>query len=44
MNEGQFFLAVALLLPALYLTMKFIVWFADKIEEKEMKKINFGYY
>ena len=35
MNEGQFFLAVALLLPALYWTMKFIVWFAEKVEKKK---------
>tara|TARA_Y100001963_G_C6609750_1_gene366469 strand:- start:336 stop:443 length:108 start_codon:yes stop_codon:yes gene_type:complete len=35
MNEGQFFLAVALLLPALYWTMRFIVWFAEKVERKK---------
>tara|TARA_R100000030_G_scaffold71169_1_gene54750 strand:+ start:525 stop:632 length:108 start_codon:yes stop_codon:yes gene_type:complete len=35
MNEGQFFLAVALMLPALYFTMKGIVWFAEKIEKKK---------
>ena len=35
MNEGQFFLAVALMLPALYWTMKFIVWFAEKVERKK---------
>tara|TARA_R100001015_G_C4526739_1_gene94230 strand:+ start:498 stop:605 length:108 start_codon:yes stop_codon:yes gene_type:complete len=35
MNEGQFFLAIALLLPALYWTMKFIVWFAEKVERKK---------
>mgnify|MGYP003141853475 CR=1 FL=1 len=35
MNEGQFFLAVALMLPALYFTMKAIVWFAEKVEKKK---------
>ena len=35
MNEGQFFLAVALMLPALYWTMRFIVWFAEKVERKK---------
>tara|TARA_R100000995_G_scaffold83827_1_gene60775 strand:+ start:325 stop:432 length:108 start_codon:yes stop_codon:yes gene_type:complete len=35
MNEGQFFLAVALLLPALYWTMRLIVWFAEKVERKK---------
>tara|TARA_R100001015_G_C4593634_1_gene148956 strand:- start:33 stop:140 length:108 start_codon:yes stop_codon:yes gene_type:complete len=35
MNEGQFFLAVALMLPALYWTMKFIVWFAERVERKK---------
>tara|TARA_Y100000356_G_C11067544_1_gene187167 strand:- start:235 stop:342 length:108 start_codon:yes stop_codon:yes gene_type:complete len=35
MNEGQFFLALILMLPALYFTMKFIVWFAEKIEKKK---------
>jgi len=35
MGEGQFFLAIALLLPALYYTMKFIVWFAEKVERKK---------
>ena len=38
MSELQFFLAVAALLPALYLTMTFIVWFSDKMEEKNEKK------
>ncbi len=38
MNEGQFFLAVAALLPALYWTLKFIVWFAEKVESKNEKK------
>tara|TARA_A100001011_G_C13773880_1_gene620300 strand:+ start:483 stop:599 length:117 start_codon:yes stop_codon:yes gene_type:complete len=38
MNEGQFFLAVAAMLPALYYTMKLIVWFSDKMEEKNEKK------
>tara|TARA_R100001510_G_scaffold50491_1_gene49542 strand:+ start:613 stop:720 length:108 start_codon:yes stop_codon:yes gene_type:complete len=35
MGEGQFFLAIALLVPALYYTMKFIVWFAEKVERKK---------
>ena len=35
MNEGQFFLALILMLPALYFTMKGIVWFAEKIEKKK---------
>jgi|TARA_Y100000289_G_C3893191_1_gene135067 hypothetical protein len=35
MNEGQFFLALILMLPALYFTMKFIVWFAEKVEKKK---------
>ena len=35
MNEGQFFLALALMIPALYFTMKGIVWFAEKIEKKK---------
>lgn len=35
MNEGQFFLALILMLPALYFTLKFIVWFAEKIEKKK---------
>jgi len=35
MNEGQFFLAVVLMLPALYWTMRFIVWFAEKVERKK---------
>ena len=35
MNEGQFFLALILMLPALYFTMKAIVWFAEKIEKKK---------
>ena len=35
MNEGQFFLAIALLVPALYYTMKFIVWFAEKVEKRK---------
>ena len=35
MSEGQFFLAIILMLPALYFTMKFIVWFAEKIEKKK---------
>ena len=35
MNEGQFFLAIILMLPALYFTMKFIVWFAEKVEKKK---------
>jgi len=35
MNEGQFFLAIALLVPALYYTMKFIVWFAEKVENRK---------
>ena len=38
MNEGQFFLAVAAMLPALYYTMKLIVWFSDKMEGKNEKK------
>ena len=35
MNEGQFFLALALMIPALYFTMKGIVWFAEKVEKKK---------
>ena len=35
MNEGQFFLALILMLPALYFTMKLIVWFAEKVEKKK---------
>jgi len=35
MGEGQFFLAIALLVPALYYTMKFIVWFAEKVENRK---------
>ena len=35
MNEGQFFLAIILMLPALYFTMKFVVWFAEKVEKKK---------
>jgi|TARA_A100001391_G_C5047594_1_gene272525 hypothetical protein len=35
MNEGQFFLALILMIPALYFTMKGIVWFAEKIEKKK---------
>ena len=38
MNELQFFLAVAALLPALYYTMKHIVWFSEKIKKKNEKK------
>ena len=38
MNELQFFLAITALLPALYYTMKLIVWFSDKMEEKNEKK------
>ena len=38
MNELQFFLAVAALLPALYYTMKLIVWFSDTMEENNEKK------
>ena len=38
MNVLQFFLAVAAMLPALYYTMKLIVWFSDKMEEKNEKK------
>ena len=33
MNELQFFLAIAALLPALYFTLKFIVWITEKIEK-----------
>ena len=33
MSELQFFAAVAALLPALYFTMKFIVWITEKIEK-----------
>ena len=35
MGEWQFFLALGVLLPALYLTLKFIVWFAEKVERKK---------
>ena len=38
MSELQFFSAVALMLPALYWTMRFIVWFSDKMEGKNEKK------
>tara|TARA_B100001059_G_C17787285_1_gene557912 strand:- start:674 stop:781 length:108 start_codon:yes stop_codon:yes gene_type:complete len=35
MSEWQFFLVIALMLPALYWTMKFIVWFAERVERKK---------
>tara|TARA_B100000085_G_scaffold645_1_gene636 strand:- start:33 stop:140 length:108 start_codon:yes stop_codon:yes gene_type:complete len=35
MGEWQFFLALGIMLPALYFTLKFIVWFADKVERKK---------
>tara|TARA_B100000073_G_scaffold336392_1_gene331130 strand:+ start:778 stop:885 length:108 start_codon:yes stop_codon:yes gene_type:complete len=35
MSEWQFFLALGVMLPALYFTLKFIVWLADKIEKKK---------
>ena len=35
MNEGQFFLALILMIPALYFTMKGIVWFDEKLEKKK---------
>tara|TARA_B100000029_G_scaffold176009_1_gene173278 strand:- start:972 stop:1088 length:117 start_codon:yes stop_codon:yes gene_type:complete len=38
MSELQFFVAVAALLPALYFTLRFIVWISDKIERKNEKK------
>tara|TARA_B100000287_G_scaffold182992_1_gene173101 strand:+ start:138 stop:254 length:117 start_codon:yes stop_codon:yes gene_type:complete len=38
MNELQFFFTIAVMLPALYLTMKFIVWISEKIESKNEKK------
>ena len=38
MNELQFFFALAVMLPSLYFTLKFIVWFSDKIEIKNEKK------
>jgi hypothetical protein len=38
MNELQFFFTIAVMLPALYYTMKLIVWFSEKMEEKNEKK------
>ncbi len=38
MNELQFFFTLAIMLPALYFTMKFIVWLSEKIENKNEKK------
>ena len=35
MSEWQFFLALVAMLPALYWTMKLIVWFAEKVERKK---------
>ena len=35
MGEWQFFLALGVMLPALFCTLKFIVWFADKVERKK---------
>ena len=35
MSELQFFFALAVMLPALYFTLKFIVWIAEKIESKK---------
>ena len=34
MSELQFFFALAVMLPSLYFTMRFIVWISDKIERK----------
>tara|TARA_E500000331_G_C17212476_1_gene694378 strand:+ start:668 stop:778 length:111 start_codon:yes stop_codon:yes gene_type:complete len=34
-DEWQFFLALLALVPSLYFTMKFIVWFAEKVEDKK---------
>tara|TARA_B100000214_G_scaffold123586_1_gene87589 strand:+ start:300 stop:416 length:117 start_codon:yes stop_codon:yes gene_type:complete len=38
MNELQFFFALAVMLPSLYFTLRFIVWISDKIERKNEKK------
>lgn len=35
MGEWQFFLALAIMLPALYYTLKLIVWFAERVERKK---------
>jgi len=35
MSELQFFFTLAVMLPALYFTLKFIVWIAEKIESKK---------
>jgi len=35
MKELQFFFTLAVMLPALYFTLKFIVWIAEKIESKK---------
>ena len=35
MDEWQFFLVIALMLPALYYTMKFIVWLSERVERKK---------
>jgi hypothetical protein len=38
MSELQFFFAIAVMLPSLYFTLKFIVWVSEKIERKNEKK------
>ena len=38
MNELQFFFALAVMLPSLYFTMRFIVWISEKIENKNEKE------
>jgi len=38
MSELQSFFAIAVMLPSLYFTLKFIVWVSEKIERKNEKK------
>ena len=38
MSELQFFFALAVMLPSLYFTMRFIVWISEKIENKNEKE------
>ena len=35
MEAGFFWLALAGLLPSLYITLRFIVWIAEKLERKK---------
>ena len=38
MSELQFVFALAVMLPSLYFTMRFIVWISEKIENKNEKE------